>query len=281
MRRAILRGIAALGIAAMTIAAFAGSASAQSLLEKIKNGETIRIGFSSEEPWAYPGANNEPLGFINAITLDILKKLGTTRVEPIVTEWGSLIPGLQAGRFDIITGGMAILPERCRNVLFTEPVARDIGALVVLKGNPEGLHSYQDVRDKGLTYVTGSGWNTVEDAKKVGIADDKIMQVAGAAEVVQAVKAGRAAAGGIGYLAVKKFADRDGSIEIADPYTPPVRPGYAALAFLPNQQDVVDAFNEVLKDYIGSDDMMASVSKYGYGKAMLPDSTKAEELCKR
>lgn len=157
LRRAILRGIAALGMA-LPIASFAGSASAQSLLEKIKNGETVRIGFSNDIPWAYPGENNEPLGSLNAVTLDVLKKLGTTNVEAFVTEWGSLVPGLQAGRFDIITGGMYILPDRCRNLLFSEPIAKAIDGLIVRKGNPEGLHSYEDVRDKGLNFVTGAGY---------------------------------------------------------------------------------------------------------------------------
>ncbi|ADV14795.1 periplasmic component of amino acid ABC-type transporter/signal transduction system [Mesorhizobium australicum WSM2073] len=82
-----------------------------SSLGKIKNGETIRIGFSNEIPWAYPRDNKEPLGLVNT-TLDILKKMGITKVEPIVTEWGSLVPSLQDGRFDIITGGMFILPKR-------------------------------------------------------------------------------------------------------------------------------------------------------------------------
>jgi polar amino acid transport system substrate-binding protein len=40
--------MAALGIAALTPGAIGGSASAQSLLEKIKNGDTIRLGFSNE-----------------------------------------------------------------------------------------------------------------------------------------------------------------------------------------------------------------------------------------
>ncbi|MER8563379.1 ectoine/hydroxyectoine ABC transporter substrate-binding protein EhuB [Mesorhizobium sp. M0578] len=272
--------MAALGIAAMTIASLAGSASAQSLLEKIKNGETVRIGFSNEVPWAYPGENNEPLGFVNAMTIDILKKLGTTKVEPVVTEWGSLIPGLQAGRFDIITGGMFILPERCRNVLFTEPLGTFADGLIVPKGNPERLHSYEDVRDKGLTFVTAAGYEAVKIAKKVGIADDKVMQVAGPAEIVQAVKAGRAAAGGGDYFTMKEFADKDDSVELANPYTSSATPGYPALAFLPNQQAEVDAFNSVLKDYIGSDEMMKSVGKYGYTKTNQPDGTKTAERCK-
>ncbi|AYG64297.1 ectoine/hydroxyectoine ABC transporter substrate-binding protein EhuB (plasmid) [Rhizobium jaguaris] len=269
----------ALGVVAPT-ASFAGSASAQSLLDKIKNGETIKIGFSNEIPWAYPGENNEPLGFVNVMTIDILKKLGTTKVEPVVTEWGSLIPGLQAGRFDIITGGMFVYPDRCRNVLFTEPLGKAADGLLVPKGNPKGLHSYQDVRDKGLMFVTASGYDSVKLAQKVGIPDAKIMQVAGPAEILQAVKTGRADAGAGDYFTVKQFADKEESIELADPFTPPVV-GYPAFAFALDQQAAVDAFNAVLRDYLGSDEMMASVSKYGYTKTTLPDGTKTVDLCKQ
>ncbi|WP_353682893.1 ectoine/hydroxyectoine ABC transporter substrate-binding protein EhuB [Mesorhizobium sp.] len=279
---AIVRGMAALGIAAIAVASFVDPAPAQSLLDKIKNGETIRIGFSSQAPWAYPGENNEPLGFVNAMTLDILKKLGTTKVESVVTEWGSLVPGLQAGRFDIITGGMYILPERCRNVLFTDPIGAVTEGLVVPRGNPKGLHSYEDIRDKGLIYVTGAGYDSVPTAKKVGIPDDKIMQVAGDPEIVQAVKVGRADAGGGNYLSIKGLIEKgEGDfIELADPFTSPAKPGYPAFAFSPKEQAAVDAFNAVLKEYLGSDEMMTSVGKYGYDVKMLPDGTPTANLCK-
>lgn len=281
VKYAILKGVAALGIAAMTVSAFAGSASAESLLEKIKNGGTIRIGFSDDPPGAYPGPNGEPLGVENEMTLDILKKMGTTKVEPVVTDWGSLVPGLQAGRFDIITAGMWIKPDRCRNVLFSEPLATEGDALLVPKGNPEGLHSYQDVRDKGVTLVTGAGYTAVENAQKVGIPDDKIMQVAGAPEVAQAVKAGRAAAGALDYGRASGLVKNDHSIELADPFTSPVPPGQAAIAFPLNEQIAVDAFNTALKDYIGSDEMMKVLDKYGYGKGNLPDGTTTAEACNR
>ncbi|RWP12751.1 MAG: ectoine/hydroxyectoine ABC transporter substrate-binding protein EhuB [Mesorhizobium sp.] len=277
-RRVILK-VAALGMAALATVTFTGSAPAQSLLDKIKNGETIRLGFSNEPPFANPGANNEPLGWVNAMTLDILKKLGTTKVEPVVAEWGSLIPGMHAGRFDIITGGMFILPDRCRNVLFTEPLAVATAALIVPKGNPQNLHSYKDLRDKGLSVATGAGWDDVENARKAGITDEKTLQVAGSAEVLQAVKAGRAAAGVGDYFTMKEFAGKDASVEVTDPL-PDSPKGYPALAFLPNQQATVDAFNTALKDYIGSKEMMESVGKYGYTKINLPDGTTAAELCK-
>ncbi len=104
--------------AALMVAA-GSAAQASTLLEKAKGGETVRIGFATEVPYAYPGPNNKPLGFVNVVTLDVLKKMGIENVEPVVTEWGGLIPGLNAGRFDIITGGMDITGARCANVAFS------------------------------------------------------------------------------------------------------------------------------------------------------------------
>lgn len=280
LRRSVLKGMAALGIAAVTIGVMAGSASAQSLLDRIKNGDTIRLGYSNGPPGAYAGPNNEPLGLVNAMTLDILKKMGTTKIESVVTEWGSLIPGLQAGRFDIITGGMYIQPERCRNVLFSEPISTAKDALLVPKGNPEGLHSFDDIRNKGLVLVTGSGYASVAVAQKSGFAEDKLMQVAGPPEIAQAVKTGRAAAGNTDRFDAKKIIENDPSLELADPYNSPVPRNYSAIAFPLNEQAAVDAFNAVLKDYIGSDEMMASVGAYGYTKDNLPDGTPTAEACK-
>ncbi|PBB95676.1 ectoine/hydroxyectoine ABC transporter substrate-binding protein EhuB [Mesorhizobium sp. WSM3862] len=275
----VFLNVAAFAMAVLAAVSFAGSASAQSLLDKIKNGETVRLGFSNEPPFSIPGPNNEPLGWVNAMALDLLKKLGTTKVEPVVTEWGSLIPGMHAGRLDIITGGMYILPDRCRNVLFTEPLAVLSAALIVPKGNPQNLRSYKDLRDKGLTVATGAGWDDVQNARKAGIPDEKILQVAGSAEVLQAVKAGRAAAGVGDYFTMKEFAAKDASMDVTD-LLPDSPKGYPALAFLPNQQATVDAFNAVLKDYLASKEMMESVGKYGYTKTNLPDGTTAAQLCK-
>ncbi len=91
-----------------TVVLLAGPAAAEGLLEKAKT-EGIRIGFANEQPWAYPGENNKPLGFVNAIVLGTLKKMGIEKVEPVVTDWGGLIPGINANRYDMVTGGMYIL----------------------------------------------------------------------------------------------------------------------------------------------------------------------------
>ncbi|KUM23905.1 ectoine/hydroxyectoine ABC transporter substrate-binding protein EhuB [Mesorhizobium loti] len=273
--------MAALGMAAMAIVLVAASASAESLLDKIKNGGTVRIGYSEGPPSAYSGENKEPLGFSNVVIVAILKRMGATKIEPVVTEWGSLIPGLQAGRFDVISDAMYVRPERCRNVLFSDLFYVGKGSLLVSAGNPKGLHSLEDVRDKGAILVTGSGFGAIKSAHDVGIADDKILQVPGYAEIVQAVKAGRADAGSGDYLALKIAIGDDKRLELANPFTDSARTDYAAFAFNLNDRASVDAANAAMKGYIGSDEMLASISSYGFDKSMLPDGNMTTaELCK-
>ncbi|MGX5805959.1 ectoine/hydroxyectoine ABC transporter substrate-binding protein EhuB [Bradyrhizobium sp. Arg314] len=279
-RRMVLKGMAALGITAMAVGSIPGSASAESLLDKIKNGETIRIGYSNDAPWAFPGENNESLGISNAIILAVLKKMGATKIEPVVTEWGSLIPGLQAGRFDVISDAMYVRPERCRNVLFSDLIATVNDALVVPTGNPKDLHSLEDTRNKGVTVVTGSAFSSLKNARDIGIADDKIMQVPGYAEIIQAIKAGRADVGVGDYLGLKKAIGNDKNLALAEPYTQSSKPGNPAFAFPLSEKAAVDSFNAAMKGYIGSDEMMASVSKYGFDKSMLPGDSKTADLCK-
>ena len=181
---------AGLALGLSTLAVNAGP-----LQDRVDAGETIRIGFANEVPWAYPGEENAPLGFVNAHALGVLESMGYTNVEPVVTEWGGLIPGLQANRFDIITGGMYILAERCENVSFSDPMAKVNDAFIVPPGNPKNLHNMDDVAGAGAVVVTGAGYNSIKVAKAAGVEDGNIMEVPGPTEILAAVKAGRADAG--------------------------------------------------------------------------------------
>ena len=59
----------------LTVGLGIATADAGSLMDRIETGDSIRIGFANEIPWAYPGENNEPKGFVNAYTLAVLKKM--------------------------------------------------------------------------------------------------------------------------------------------------------------------------------------------------------------
>jgi len=251
------------------------------LLSRARAGETIRIGFANEVPWAYPGPGGQPLGFVNAYTLAVLKKMGFTKVEPVVTEWGGLIPGLKAHRFDIVTGGMYILRERCRNVAFSDPMGVVSDAFIVPKGNPKHIETYKDIASRNLIFVTGAGYNQLKAAHRQDIPDANIMQVPGPTEILAAVRAGRADAGGIPYFTARNLAKKSGDVEVTDPTRlPEWTKNWVGIAFRKQDSAFRDAFNKAQAAYLGSDEMLALVKKYGYTRSQLPGKVTTDYACK-
>ena len=266
---------------AIALGAAALAASAGPLMERIGAGQPIRIGFANEIPFAYPGDDGSPQGFVNAHTLGVLEKMGHTDIEPVQTEWGGLIPGLQAGRFDIITGGMNILASRCENVAFSEPMARIGDAFLVEAGNPMEIGNYDDIRESGAVMVTGAGYSNIEQAREAGVDDANIMQVPGPTEILAAVRAGRADAGAGTFFTMRQLADStDGELEVTDPGAMPEDLiNWAGIAFREDDRDFVEAFNEAQAEYLGSDEMLEAVAEYGYGEESLPGDVTTEWVC--
>jgi polar amino acid transport system substrate-binding protein len=268
-------------LVALTLVGFVTIAHADSIMDRINSGKTIRLGFANEIPWAYPGDNQAPLGFVNAITLGILKTMGYTNIEPVVTDWGGLIPGLKANRFDLITGGMYILKSRCENVNFSEPVGLFGDTWLVPKGNPKNIGSYVDIAKKGLTMVTGVGYSSIEVAKKVGVPAENIMVVPGNTEILAAVKAGRADAGSVTYFSGLHLAkESGGAVEYTDPrLNPDWTFNWVGVGFRKSDTEFLAAFNKALKKYIGSEQMMKDVAKYGYTESQLPGDATTAHVC--
>lgn len=273
----LTKAIFAAGVA---IIATATTALSGPLQDRIDAGETIRIGFANIPLWGFPDENGNADGFTNDIAIQTLASMGFTNIEPVVTDWGGLIPGLKAERFDLITGGMYVLGSRCENVTFSEPVARSGDGILVAAGNPENINSYTDILNGGHIMVTGAGYNTVEAAKNLGIPDANIMQVPGVTEMVAALKAGRAAAAVLTDFEAQHISAEHEEIDLADSsQMEDWSKNYAAIGFRHEDQDFVEQFNAALAAYIGSDEMMALVAEHDYTEVHLPGDTTTEWAC--
>ncbi len=262
-------------LAATTFTAFAGP-----LTDRIASGEPIRIGFSNIPIWGYPDENGDARGFVNEIAIGILEQMGYTNIETTVVDWGGLIPGLQANRYDLITGGLYILNSRCQNIAFSEPIATAGDAFIVPAGNPRGIQTYQDILSQGVMMVTGSGYNTIEAARREGLGDDQIMQVPGPSEMLAAVKAGRADAGGLTYFEAAFLAANDPAVDVTDPAAlPDWTQNWVGVGFRFADEDFMAQFNAALADYVGTEAMMASVAEYEYTASNLPGDPTTEWVC--
>jgi polar amino acid transport system substrate-binding protein len=218
---------------------------------------------------------------VNAIATGVLNQMGYDNIEPVVTEWGGLIPGLRANRSDVITGGMYILKERCENVAFSDPIGVFGDAFIVPAGNPKGIENYQDIVEQDAVFVTGAGYNQIKVAKDEGIPDANIMEVPGPTEILAAVRSERADAGGVTYFTARNLAEESGGdVDVTDPSALPEDTlNWVGIAFRKEDEDFLNDFNEALADYIGSDEMMAAIEEYGYTESQLPGDSTTQYAC--
>ena len=87
---------------------------AASTLERARQDGYIRVGFANEAPFGFATPDGKLTGEAPEVAKAVLAKIGIPQVDGVLTEFGSLIPGLKAGRFDIIAAGMFINPEALR-----------------------------------------------------------------------------------------------------------------------------------------------------------------------
>jgi len=241
----------------------------------------VRIGYANESPFAYTTPDGTVTGESPEIAKKVFAKLGVKKVDAVLTEWGSLIPGLRAGRFDVIAAGMYVTPERCKQVAFANPQYQIQDTLLTLKGNPKNLQSYADVAknpDAKLAVMAGSV--ELGYARDSGVKDGQLLQVPDTTAQLQAVRASRADAAAGTALTMKGLADKAGpTVEAIPKFTDdPKHTGYGALAFRPDDTDLRDAVNQQLKAWLGTPDHLKTVAPFGFDKSNLPDKTTAQ-LC--
>ena len=257
------------------------TAQAATTLDKVKENSSIRIGYANETPFAYTETSGKVTGESPEIAKIIFKQMGIDKVDGVLTEWGSLIPGLRAGRFDVIAAGMYITPARCKQVIFTDPQYQLPDTLLVAKGNPKGLHSYADIaKQSDVKLAIMAGTVNLAYARDSGVKDDQILQVPDTTAQLQAVRAGRADAAVGTQLTMKGLASKGGEkVEaIADFKDDPSHTGYGALAFRPEDKDLRDAVNAQLKGWLGSEEHLKTVAPFGFDKSNVTTKT-AAELC--
>ncbi len=250
-------------------------------LEKIKDSSSVRIGYANETPFAYTALDGSVTGESPEIVRKVFERMQIDTIKPVLTEWGSLIPGLRAGRFDLIAAGMYITPERCKQVLLTDPHYRLLDTLLVAEGNPKNLRSYEDIAgNPDVKIAIMSGTVNLGYARKAGIKDSQILQVPDTTSQLQAVRSGRADAAIGTQLTMKGLADKAGDdVEaIADFKDDPSRAGYGALAFRPQDKALRDAVNAELKQWLGSEEHLKTIEPFGFDRSNVTDKT-AAELC--
>ena len=278
VRRTAIKMVAGLALAAAPVMALA-----QNVMER-GEGDGLRVAYYNYAPFGYVNENGNVVGEQVEILRHVLGEMGLKVQSETATEWGNLIPGIKADRFDIVAAAMFVTPKRCAEVAFSEPTFGIRNTLIVPEGNPGGLgNDFEAVAEAGVTLAAIAGTAQVDWAKSVGVEDAKIMQVPDNPTGLAAVKAGRAAAFTIDAPGARIAVGSDGGagFEMLEPFAEvggkPASP-HGAYAFRKNEAEFVTKFNEALTAFIGTPEHIAIMEAHGLEASELPSRSTAD-LC--
>jgi polar amino acid transport system substrate-binding protein len=279
-RRKLLLGMGAVGIGTIFTSSMAF---AESTLERAKAQGFIRVGFANEAPFGFATPDGKLTGEAPEVAKAVLAKIGIPQVDGVLTEFGSLIPGLKAGRFDIIAAGMFINPKRCAEIQFSEPSYGIGQAMLVKAGNPKSIKDYSTIAgNPDLKLAVMAGAVEVGYAKDAGVPQDQLVVFPDQSSLLAAVQSGRADAAALTALSIADMAKKGEGVESIKPFGEVAGKsvkGHGGFGFRKEDTDLYEAFNKELKAFIGTTEHIALVEPFGFGKDYLPNKT-MEQLCK-
>ncbi|MGO1165222.1 MAG: ectoine/hydroxyectoine ABC transporter substrate-binding protein EhuB [Janibacter sp.] len=241
--------LAACGVADEAGSDDGGSGDGSGKLEELKDKGSVTVGFAGEEPYSFE-KDGELQGATISLHEEIFPKLGIDEVKGVKTEWNSLIPGLNAGDFDVVSAGMSILPDRCAQAAFGDPEILYTTALMVPKGNPENLKDLQDVQKNDAKVATMTGAIEAGYVKDLKIKD--AIEVGSPQDGMDAVTKGRADAFALTAISLRTMAEKESNskVDVTDPFVAVVdgkeQVGAGATVFRKDDTALREAYNEEL-----------------------------------
>ncbi len=138
----------------MLTVCLAGCGSKGKTLADIQKAGKLTIATSPDFP---PFEELQNDGSIVGIEVDILQmicdELGV-EMELVSIDFESVLPGVQAGKYDVGMSGISVTDARKKNVLFTDPYCLAAQAIVVTEGSP--IASKADLEGKKVSVQTGT-----------------------------------------------------------------------------------------------------------------------------
>lgn len=271
------------GIAAMTaVAAIAIGAQAQDnpKLDQLKELGFARIAIANEPPFTAVAADGKVSGAGPDVAQAVFERLGVPEVVASISEYGAMIPGLQARRFDVVTAGLFMKKDRCEAVAYSEPILCDAEAFLVKKGNPKGLNTYADIAAHADATIGAPGGGTEERlALDAGVPRDRVVVVPDGQSGLRMLQDGRLDVYSLPVLSISELVRlaNDDSLEMIAPISD--APVYCdGAAFRKGDEALRDAFDIELAKLKETGEFAKIIEPYGFSAAAAM-STSREKLC--
>lgn len=154
MKKKIISAIALVSAVILTLGCATGCGKKGKTVDDIKKAGELVIATSPDFP---PFEELKSNGAVEGIEIDIMniicEKLGVTlKIKQM--DFDSVLPGAQAGKYDVGVSGISVTEKRQKNTLFTDPYCLAAQAIVVTDGS--SIKSKADLTGKTIAVQTGT-----------------------------------------------------------------------------------------------------------------------------
>lgn len=257
------------------------------LLERARSSGELTVGFAIDPPWSLAKTDGSFTGIGSDIATAILNEMGIKRLNAVVVDFGNLIPGLVAKRFDAVGSSMYINATRCEQVLFSNPFLVSEEGFAVAPGNPFKLSDFKSVAEAGARLGLIGGSAEFQYAADAGVSTDKIVTFKDVPTAIAGLAAGRADVVAYDFVGLDyEIHNTNAKLEMTKPFIPIVggEEKYGANAFTFRKEDASlrDEFNVVQAKLLASGRIAEIAEGYvkGVSSGIEPAMTlSVEALC--
>ncbi|GAA2868779.1 ABC transporter substrate-binding protein [Streptosporangium fragile] len=244
-------------------AAAAGKTARDLVPEAVRKTGELRMATSEGYPpmEMYKPGTQELTGVDPDLATAIAGKLG---LKATVTNaaFDGLLPGLQAGRWDVVMSSMSDTEERRAAVDFVDYFNAG-GAIMVKKGNPEGVKNLQDLCGRTVVLAKGSSNLAIGQRQDEKCAEKmKILQSEDAPTGLLSIDSGRAVATIVDSPVAAMYAKETGKYDVLpEQYDA----GPWGIAIDRRNTGLRDAVAKAMQELMADGGYKAILEKYGVG----------------
>lgn len=252
--------------------------SSSGIRARAESGQPIRIAIGNEPPYTKLEADGTVTGAAPDIAKAVLKRMGIESVEGVTTPYESMIPGLTAGRWDMIAAGLFMNKSRCAEVLYASPDIVSTESFALPAGSGNQLTSVEDLKNKDVTVAVLAASFELKTAKSLGVPENKLSTYPLAPDALQGMNAGRVDAILLPTLSLEALKEQqDADFTITEPLDDFPVTGSGA-AFKKSDEEFHAEYDKEMKAFKETQEFDKIMNQWGFDAEAAREAT-VEELC--
>ncbi|GII64191.1 hypothetical protein Skr01_42760 [Sphaerisporangium krabiense] len=237
--------------------------------EALRKTGVLRVATSEGYPpmEMYKKGTQELTGVDPDLAAAIAEKLGL-KVSVTNAAFDGLIPGLQGDRWDLVLSSLSDTEQRRAAVNFVDYFNAG-GAIMVKKGNPEGIKTLDDLCGKAVVLAKGSSNLAIGEKQNEKCADKmKITQSEDAPTGLLSIDSGRTVATIVDSPVAAMYVKETGKYEVlSEQYDA----GPWGIAIDKREEDLRDAVAKAMEELMADGGYKAVLDKYGVTANAVPE----------